>query len=448
MKLVIKGGRIISPGDGIDLVGDIQIENGVIKRLSDSQTDTEGADVLKLGESIDESTLNKEFIVIDATGLIVAPGFVDIHVHFREPGYEDAETIETGMMAAAAGGFTSVVTMPNTNPAIDNQSQALFVLSEAKKHGYVHVFPAGAITLGRKGKALASIGEMAEAGIVAITDDGDCVMDGMVMRRALEYSSSFGVKVISHSEDKTLAAGGAMNEGIVSTTLGLPPIPPQAETIMVFRDIALCELTGVPVHIAHVSTAKSLDLVRQAKAAGLNVTAEVAPHHLTLTDEAVAEYDTNTKVNPPLRTQADIDALIEGLIDGTLDAIATDHAPHTSTDKSRDYISAPFGIVGLESAVPVCLDRLHHKKGLPIEILIEKLTVGPARAIGMQKGTLREGEIADITILDLQKEVTIDPSNFHSKGKNCPFAGWSLTGAPVVTITAGKIKMMDGKLVC
>lgn len=449
MKLAIKGGRIISPADGIDHVGDILAQDGVVKRISSKPIDLPDGVKVKPGEPTKKSLRGADKVVIDAVGCVVCPGFVDIHAHFREPGREDAETIRTGMMAAAAGGFTSVVTMPNTSPTNDNQSVTSFMVREAANVGLVNVFPAGAITVDRKGQTLAKIGEMAEAGAVAITDDGCCVMSSMIMRRALEYSSSFNVRVISHSEDITLSAGGVMHEGLVSTTLGLPPIPSQAETVMVFRDIALAALTGIPVHIAHVSTKGSVELIRRAKQEGIKVTAEVTPHHLTLTDQTVADsdYDTCCKVNPPLRPQDDVDAVIQGLLDGTIDAIATDHAPHTTTDKDQDWVAAPFGIIGLESAVPVCLDRLHVKREFPLELLIEKLTIGPAAAIGLQKGRLKVGAPADITILDLKKQTTIEPPRFYSKARNCPFAGWSLVGAPVATITAGQVKMLDGRLV-
>jgi len=448
MKLVIKGGRIISPGDRIDYVGDLLVENDRIKRVSRKPIDIRDAVLVRPGGRPAKSLKKADRIAIDAKGLVVAPGFIDIHVHFREPGREDAETIETGMKAAAAGGFTSVLAMPNTTPANDSQSTTLFILQKAARIGLVHLFAAGAITQGREGQSLAAIGEMAEAGIVAISDDGDCVMNGTMMRRALEYASDFGVRVVSHSEDRTLSRDGVMHEGFVSTKLGLPPIPAQAETVMVYRDISLSSLTDVPIHIAHVSTKESVELIRRAKRAGIKVTAEVTPHHLTLTDEAVDEsdYDTSTKVNPPLRTQDDIDALIEGLLDGTIDAIATDHAPHTTTDKEQDYVAAPFGIVGLESALPVCLDRLCAKKQLPLELLIQKFTTGPADVLGLNSGRLAKGAIADITVLDPKREVTIDPAKFYSKGRNCPFDGWSLAGAPVCTITSGQIKMLDGKL--
>nr|HDM59761.1 dihydroorotase [Bacillota bacterium] len=449
MKLVIRGGRIISPGDKVDYVGSILVEDGQIRRISRGLIPLRDALLIRPGKKHPKSFKKSDKIVIDAEGLIVTPGLIDIHAHFREPGREDAETIKTGMMAAAAGGFTSVITMPNTFPANDTQSTTLFILQQAAKLGLVHIFPAGAITRGRKGESLAEIGEMAEAGIVAVTDDGDCVADSMIMRRALEYASDFGVRVLSHSEDTTLSAGGVMHEGFVSTRLGLPPIPPQAETNMVYRDISLSALTGVPVHIMHVSTKESVELIRRAKKAGILVTGEATPHHLTLTDEAVqkSDYDTSTKVNPPLRTQEDVDALIEGLLDGTIDAIATDHAPHTTTDKEQDYVTAPFGIIGLESAIPVCLDRLVGTKRVPLDLLIQKLTAGPADVIGLKKGRLTKGSEADITIIDTGRKVTIDPGKFYSKGRNCPFAGWSLRGAPVCTITSGQIRMIDGRFV-
>ncbi|HUT03349.1 MAG TPA: dihydroorotase [bacterium] len=449
MKLVISGGRIISPGDNIDYVGSILVEDGLIKKISKKPIPLRDALLIRPGKKGPRALKKSDRIVIDAHGLIITPGLIDIHVHFREPGREDAETIKTGMMAAAAGGFTSVITMPNTFPANDNQSTTLFILQQAARSGLVHIFPAGAITRDRKGESLAEIGEMAEAGIVAVTDDGNCVSNSMMMRHALEYASDFKVRVLSHSEDTTLSAGGVMHEGFVSTRLGLPPIPPQAETSMVYRDISLSALTGVPVHIMHVSTKESVELIRQAKKAGIKVTAETTPHHLALTDEAVekSDYDTSTKVNPPLRTQDDVDALIEGLLDGTIDAIATDHAPHTTTDKEQDYIAAPFGIIGLESAIPVCLDRLVATKRVPLALLIQKLTTGPADAIGLKKGRLLRGSDADITIIDTAKKVTIDPAKFYSKGRNCPFAGWSLQGAPVCTITSGQIRMIDGRVV-
>ncbi|MBN1592424.1 MAG: dihydroorotase [Candidatus Coatesbacteria bacterium] len=449
MKLVIRGGRIISPRDKIDYIGDILIEDGVFKRISQKPIELSDALEVGPGKGQTKSIKKADKVVFDATGLVVAPGFIDIHVHFREPGREDAETIETGMKAAAASGFTSVVTMPNTTPANDTEATTLFILQRATQIGLINVYPSGTITTGRSGKELAAIGEMAEAGIVAITDDGDGVMNGTIMRRALEYSSDFGIRVISHSEDKTLSAGGVMHEGFVSTKLGLPPIPPQAESVMIYRDISLSKLTDVPIHIAHVSTRESTELIRRAKREGIKVTAEAAPHHLTLTDEAVAEmdYDTSTKVNPPLRTQDDVDALIEGILDGTIDAIATDHAPHTTTDKEQDYVEAPFGIVGLESALPVCLDRLCGKAKVPLELLIEKFTLGPADAIGLKKGGMEKGAAADLTIIDPNKKVTIDASTFYSKGRNCPFNGWSLTGAPVCTVAFGQIKMIDGRII-
>lgn len=422
MKLLIKDGRIIDPSQGIDKAGNIFIEDGKVK-----------------GYPKDTSELEKDSSVqvVDASGKIVAPGFIDMHVHLREPGFEYKETIRTGCLAAAAGGFTTVVCMPNTNPINDNAAITEYILLKARTEGVVNVLPIGAITKGEKGEILAEIGEMREAGCVAISDDGQPVMNSRVMRLAMEYARAFKIPIISHAEDLHLSANGVMNEGYTSTMLGLRGIPCASEEVMVSRDITLAELTGAHLHIAHVSTAGAVRLVRDAKKRGIKVTAEATPHHFTLTDKAVLNYDTNAKMNPPVRTQEDMDAIREGLKDGTIEIIATDHAPHSEDEKKVEFDLAPFGISGLETALPLALG-LVREGVLTLPEMIRKLTCNPAWIIGTDRGTLKPGSVADVVIFDPDKTVTIDRNKFRSKGKNTPFHGWQLSGCVLYTIVGGK----------
>jgi len=427
MSILIKGGRIIDPSRKFDKVGNILIEKGTVKSYPD--------DIKKLEKHSDVK-------VIDASGKIVCPGLVDLHVHLREPGYEHKETIRTGCESAAAGGFTSIVCMPNTNPINDNASVTEYIMLKARTEGIVNVFPLGAITKGEKGETLAQIGEMYEAGCVGVSDDGMPVMNSKVMRHAMEYVKAFDIPVISHSEDLNLSGNGVMNEGDMSTLLGLTGIPAASEDVMVSRDITLAELTGTRLHICHVSTAGSVRLIRAAKERGVKVTAEAAPHHFTLTDKAVAEYDTNAKMKPPLRSEADREAVREGLRDGTIDVIATDHAPHSEDEKMVEFDQAPFGIVGLETALPLSL-KLVEDGVLTLNEMIAKLTHLPSAVINVQKGTLNTGDTADILIFDPDKKVKIDREKFRSKSKNTPFSGWGLKGVVLYTIVNGNIVYSD-----
>ncbi len=423
MSILIKGGRIIDPSQGIDGKGNVLIENGKIKSYPKTTKKYEN---------------DLDVKVIDAKGNIVSPGLVDIHVHLREPGFEHKETIRTGCESAAAGGFTSIVCMPNTNPVNDNASVTEYILLKARTEGIVNVFPIGAITKGELGETLAQIGEMYQAGCVGVSDDGMPVMNSKVMRHAMEYVQAFDIPVLSHAEDKDLSGSGVMNEGEVSTQLGLVGIPCASEDVMVSRDITVAELTGSRLHICHVSTAGSVRLIRAAKKRGVKVTAEVTPHHFILTDEAVGRYDTNAKMNPPLRGKKDREAVIEGLKDGTLDAIATDHAPHSEDEKKVEFDLAPFGIVGLETALPLSL-KLVEDGALTINQMISKLTNSPSDVLNLGKGTLKIGDDADVVIFDPEQEITIDRESFHSKSKNSPFDGWKLKGKVNYTIVNGEI---------
>ncbi|MCI0480068.1 MAG: dihydroorotase [Candidatus Dadabacteria bacterium] len=423
MSILIKGGRIIDPSRNFDKVGNILIEKGTIKSYPE--------DIKKLEK---DSAVK----VIDAGGKIVAPGLVDLHVHLREPGYEHKETIRTGCESAAAGGFTSIVCMPNTNPINDNASVTEYIMLKARTEGVVNVYPLGAITKGENGETLAQIGEMYEAGCVGVTDDGMPVMNSKVMRHAMEYVKAFGIPVISHCEDLNLSGNGVMNEGDTSTLLGLSGIPSASEDVMVSRDITLAELTGTHLHICHVSTEGSVRLIRAAKKRGVRVTAEAAPHHFTLTDQAVAEYDTNAKMKPPLRSETDREAVREGLRDGTIDVIATDHAPHSEDEKMVEFDQAPFGIVGLETALPLSL-KLVEDGVLTLNEMIAKLTHLPSAIINIRKGALNPGDQADVVIFDPGQKVKIDRERFHSKSKNTPFNGWDLKGVVLYTIVNGNI---------
>lgn len=420
MKLLLKNGRIIDPANKVDETLDILIENGKINDLKR------------------KISLN-DVEMIDLTGLIVAPGFIDMHVHLREPGREDEETIESGSLAAAAGGFTGVACMPNTDPPNDDQAVTEYILSLAKKAAVISVYPIACVSKGRNGEELAQIGDLVESGAVAVSDDGSPVASGLMMRKALEYTKMFGIPVIDHCEDPSLIDGGVMNEGYYSTTLGLKGMPALAEETMVARNISLSEMTGGKIHIAHVSVRGSIERIREAKKKKIKITCEATPHHFTLTDQAVVGYDTNTKVNPPLRSEEDRKAVIQGIKDGTVDAIASDHAPHNAIEKNVEFNQAPFGLIGLETAVSLSLDRLVHKRIISITELVELMTLKPAKILNLEKGDLSKKADADITVLDLKKKITVDASRFKSKSRNTPFDGWALKGAPVMTIVAGKV---------
>jgi len=421
--VVIRGGHVIDPGR-VNGPADVLIEDGKIVAV--------GRDLAVPACRGGVPT------IIDATGKLVLPGFVDLHVHLREPGYEYKETVKTGTASAVAGGFTSVCCMPNTNPINDNQAVTEFIRDQARAAGQATVFPIGAITKGSEGKELAEIGELRDAGCVAISDDGRPVMNSHVMRRAMEYALAFDLPVVDHCEDLYLSEGGCMNEGVVSTQLGLPGIPAAAEEVMVARDLALAELTGARLHLAHLSTAGSVRLVRDAKARGLRVTAEACPHHFALTEEAVRGFNTHAKMNPPLRTWSDVQALKDGLRDGTIDAIATDHAPHAVQDKQCEFVDAPFGVVGLETALPLTL-ALVDEGILPLEAAVAKLTSEPARAFRLSKGSLALGADADVVVVDPQETWAVDPEQFFSKSRNTPFAGWKMKGRVRVTVMGGRV---------
>jgi len=426
VKLLIKGGRIIDPSQRIDKISDLLIEEGRVKSIADSLAGNAG--ILPASDAE----------VFDARGLIVAPGFIDLHVHLREPGEEYKETIASGAAAAVAGGFTSICAMPNTKPVNDSASVTRFIIDKAREAGLARVYPVGAITRESKGEELAEMAEMKDAGAVAVSDDGRPVMDSQVMRHAMEYARDHGLIVIDHCQDLHLAAGGVINEGRYSTLLGLKGMSGAAEESHVARDIMLAELTGARVHIAHISTAGSVEMVRRAKRQGLAVTCEVTPHHLALTDAAVVGFDTNTKMSPPLRNEEDRAALIEATRDGTIDAIATDHAPHHSDEKMFEYDRAPFGVVGLETALGVVLTVLHHSGAVPLARIVEMLTTGPALAFSLPGGTLAEGSPADITVFDPEGEWMVEAQRFKSKSRNTPFAGWRLRGSVAVTFAGGR----------
>jgi dihydroorotase len=425
-RLLLKGGRVVDPARGVDEVLDVLIEDGLVAQVG-ARLSAKGVEVVDVDEKI------------------VAPGFIDLHTHLREPGREDKETIATGTRAAAVGGFTAVCAMPNTDPINDQAGITRAILEKARTQGVVRVYPIGAITRGSKGEELAEYGDLRDAGCVAISDDGRPVAAARVMRRALEYAKAFGLTVIDHCEEPTLAEKACMNEGPVSTMLGLRGAPAAGEAIMVERDVMLAELTGSKVHIAHISAALSVDAVRRGKARGVNVTAEACPHHFVLTDEAVreSEYDTHTKMNPPLRSDADRLAVIDGLRDGTIDCIATDHAPHTVDDKRVEYDQAAFGIVGLETAVALSIDRLVGPGIVDVVALVRLLSTNPARILGLPGGTLAPGTPADVTVIDLARKKNVDPNRFATKGRNTPFGGWTLKGWPVMTVVGGNVVYRD-----
>jgi dihydroorotase len=425
-SILIKGGFVIDPSNNFSRLADILVENGKIRRIGRIRQKTD--------------------YVIDAKEKIVCPGFIDLHAHLREPGREDEETILTGLSSGVVGGFTSICCMPNTDPPIDNSAVVEFIKAKARETGLGAIFPIGAISKGLKGKELSEIGSLVEAGCVAVSDDGRPIMDSGLMRRGLEYIKIFDIPIVSHCEDLNLSADGVMNEGYQSTILGLRGIPNEAEEVMISRDLILASLTGSRLHIAHVSTRKGVELIREAKRRGVKVTCEVTPHHLALTDEAVSGYDPNTKVNPPLRTRDDIEALVEGLKDGTIDVIATDHAPHTEAEKDLGYDLAPFGVIGLETAASVVITELWERKGLPIELIISKLTSNPAKVFGIRKGTLSPGEDADIVVIDIKRSWVVEKSKFRSKSQNSPFQGFELKGVIEKVIVNGRLVFSNGEL--
>ncbi|MBI4778668.1 dihydroorotase [Candidatus Desantisbacteria bacterium] len=457
MDILIRNGRVIDPYNNQEKIADILINDGKIVAVGTG----------KCGNNVDAAR------VIDAAGKIVTPGLLDMHVHLREPGQEEKETIATGTRAAAAGGFTTIACMPNTQPVIDNKSMIEFILSKSEQDGVVRVLPIGAISKELKGEELAEIGQMIKAGAVAISDDGRSIQVAVLMKRAFEYIKQFNIPIISHCEDTTLSAGGCMHEGYYSTILGLRGIPYAAEEVMMTRDIILAEAAGTRLHIAHVSTRKSVELIRQAKKRGVNVTCEVTPHHFTLTDKAVCElrmqnaecrmqeidtntkmnppltafslqpsafsFDPNTKMNPPLRDEDDVEEIKQGLFDGTIDVIATDHAPHTRTEKEQEYGKAPFGIIGLETSLGLVLTELVGNGVLTLFDALAKMTLNPARILGLETSGIVPEAKADITIIDPEMEWVVDVNTFASKARNCPFHGWKLKGKAVMTIASGRV---------
>ncbi len=420
MDLILRQGRIVDPAQNLDQVGDLGILKGRIAAIS--------GNISPKGKR-----------EIDCTGLVVAPGFLDMHVHLREPGREDAETIETGTKAAARGGFTAVACMPNTRPVNDSDEVTAFILKRAREVSPIPVYPIGAITLGSRGETLADIERMVHAGIVAISDDGQPVQNSQVMRRAMEDARSLDIPVIDHCEDKDLAAGGCMNEGLQAALLGVNGINPAAEEVQVERDAILARRTGARVHIAHISSRHSLETVRRARAEGIAISCEVTPHHLLLTEESVSACGANAKMNPPLRTRQDAEALAAGLAAGIIDVIATDHAPHTGPDKQRGIDKAPFGIVGLETAVGLIMDRLVRPGILSLTGMVAVFSLNPARILKLERGTLALGRPADITILDPDLRWEVRAESFLSKGRNTPFEGWKLRGGPAITIVQGNV---------
>ncbi len=431
--VIIQRGRVIDPSQGIDQIADVYIAEGKIREIRPSR---DAGRVQRGGPHAEEGGLH----IIDASGQIVCPGLIDMHVHLREPGNEDAENIASGCAAAVAGGFTSIACMPNTEPAIDNEAMVDFVYRQAARAGLCNVYPVGAITKGRRGKELAEIGQMVRAGAVAFSDDGEGVASSSVMYRAMQYVTMFDRPIIQHCEDADLAGKGCMNAGVTATRLGLPGIPAIAEEVMLQRDLLIARHTGARYHAAHVSTAGAVEMIREAKSRGLNVTAEVCPHHLLLTEECVATYDTNYKMNPPLRTRADVEACVGGVADGTLDCLVTDHAPHGPEDKQAEFQNAPFGVIGLEIAMALFIEALVVPGHLDWPGLIARLTVNPAQILGLKKGTLRPEADADVTIFDPMERWVIDAELFRSRSRNCAFIGREVTGRVTHTLVCGNMK--------
>lgn len=426
--LCIKGGRVIDPANKLDSVTDILIKEGKIALVEKDISCSEGTER------------------IDASGMVVAPGLFDMHVHLREPGREDEETIATGTRAAARGGFTSIACMPNTTPVTDNASVVEMIIEKSKEEGIVNVFPIACITKGQEGEELVEMADLVKAGVAGFSDDGRSVMNARIMRRAFEYNKMFDKLLILHEEDTDLSALGQMNEGYYSTLLGLRGIPAASEEVMIARDLTLAELTKSRLHITHVSTKGSVDLVRAAKKKGIQVTCDVTPHHLILTDQALAHYDTNCKVNPPLRTETDVKALRAALKDGTIDAIASDHAPHAQHEKEQEFIYAPFGLIGLETTLPLVLTELVASETLSLSQLICRLTSNPAQILGINKGSLGVGADADVLIFDYQGKVKVDCGEFESKSRNCPFEGWELEGSVKYVLVGGTVVVKDAKV--
>ena len=424
--ICLRGGTLVDPSQRLNEVGDLLIVDGALAETGRAIQPPDDAEV------------------IDCDGLIVSPGFIDVHCHLREPGREDVETIATGARAAAAGGFTSVCAMPNTDPVTDNQAAVGFIVRQAQRAQAARVYPIGAISVGQEGKVLAEFGEMVGAGAIAVSDDGKPVASAHLMRTALEYARTFKIPVIDHCEEPTLSAGGSMNEGIVSAQLGLKGIPAEAEEIMVIRDILLARLTGGHVHLAHMSTKGSVELIRWGKDRGINVTAEACPHHLSLTEERVRGYDTNAKMNPPLRTAKDVEALREAVKDGTIDLVATDHAPHHYDEKEREFADAPNGIVGLETALAVIVTDLVEKGYLSFSDLVDRMSCTPARLFKLPGGSLKRGAAADVTVFDPKARWRVDSSQFASKGRNSPYNGMTLVGRAACTIVAGSVVYRSG----
>ncbi|MBM3316497.1 MAG: dihydroorotase [Candidatus Eisenbacteria bacterium] len=427
--ILLRGGRIVDPEAGLDGPGDAFLRRGRVELVAPA--------------------IHREAdLAVELRGLVLAPGFGDLHVHLREPGREDAETIATGSRAAALGGFTRVACMPNTDPPLDTRAAVEFVLRQARACGLARVFPVAAATRGRAGAELTDMGELREAGVLAVSDDGSPVADARVMRRVLEYARTWGLLVVTHAEEPALSRGGVMHEGYWSTLLGLRGIPAAAEGIAVARDVRLAELTGARLHVAHVSTAEAVETIRAAKRRGVAVTAETAPHYIALTDEALKTYDSVYRVNPPLRSEDDRAAVIAGLRDGTLDAVATDHAPHTEIDKEQELEATPAGMIGMETALGVTLEVLHHREGFDLPRVVRLLSAGPAAVMGWGGGRIRLGEDADLTVFDGDASWTVDPGAFASRARNCPFRGWSLRGRARLTVCSGKLTHEEGVEFC